>query len=495
MIPRSHCGRRLLSLSSVKRQFSSSRIVKKPDSNGKLTGSSSRQHVFQPVASQSVMSPMTRKIPWVDAFRHRQKVLQEWRASNPESGTEPPEANFSISSVKTRDVVDKSRSDSFTYAILPFRDDEWFLDAYISAAGRLRIGQIFQDLDALAGVIAYKHCSPAEPIIVTASVDRIYMLKRIGDVTKSNVSLSGCVTWSGRSSMEITIKAASHLQGVDTESELKETDINDEDVFLTANFTFVARDPENMKSFPINRLVPQTADEKVDFVRAEKYNNDKKLTAKQTGLQFLPPSGEESFIIHDMWTKQVQYEKDPHSRPATLVNMSDTRIFSTAIMQPQYRNMHSYMVFGGYLLRQTFELAYACAAAFSHSAPRFVSLDSTTFRAPVPVGSVLYLTATVAYTEQTEREIVSLDGGSACVPGTLVQVRVDSSIRELQHQTNTDTGQFTYSYFIAAEDYAVQKTELLPQTYTEMMEFLEGRRKAINTAEFYRQRQLGKVSE
>lgn len=479
---------------AVRRFGSSARVGSNPKT------SVHRQHVFQPVASQSMMSPMTRKVPWIDAFRHRENVLKEWKKTNPAPGENPPETSFSIAPVKTREVVDKSRADSFTFAILPFKDDEWFLDAYINAAGRLRIGQIFQDLDALAGVIAYKHCSPAEPVIVTASVDRIYMLKRIGDVTKSNVSLSGCVTWSGRSSMEITIKAATHPTGVTAESELTENDIRDEDVFLTANFTFVARDPETQKSFPVNRLVPRTADEKVDFVRAEKYNNEKKTSAKQTGLKVQPPSAEEAGIIHDMWIKQLEYEKNPAARPSSLVNMSDTRIFSTSIMQPQYRNMHSYMVFGGYLLRQTFELAYACASAFAHSVPRFVSLDSTTFRAPVPVGSVLYLTATVAYTEHTEREIITTDGDSATVPGTLVQVRVDSSVRELQHKTRTDTGQFTYSYFVASEspelgEGTAQNTELLPQSYNEMMEYLEGRRKAKNTAEFYNERQLGSISE
>ena len=57
------------------------------------------------------------------------------------------------------------------------------------------------------------------------------------------------------------------------------------------------------------------------------------------------------------------------------------------------------MIFGGYLLRQAFELAYCAAAAFSSAGPRFVSLDSTTFKAPVPVGSVLSMEASVSYTE------------------------------------------------------------------------------------------------
>jgi acyl-coenzyme A thioesterase 9 len=68
-------------------------------------------------------------------------------------------------------------------------------------------------------------------------------------------------------------------------------------------------------------------------------------------------------------------------------------------MQPQFRNRHHFMIFGGFLLKQTFELAFCCAASFAHTRPTFVSLDPSTFQNPVPVGSVLYLTATVVYTD------------------------------------------------------------------------------------------------
>lgn len=454
----------------------------------RLSHTEHEQHLFQPVASQPSVSPMRRTTTWLQALRAREKAEKEWKGSHPEStGVVPPSSlTFSYSSVKTRERVAKNRDDSFTYAVLPFKDDPWFMDAYVNPYGRLRIGQIFQDLDALSGVIAYRHCSPAEPVIVTASVDRIYMLKRLDDISSCNVTLSGSVTWTGRSSMEITIKAATHRGEFDNEKVLKESDIKDEDVFLTANFTFVARDPETQKAFPINMLVPRNEQEKADFVLAEKFNNQKKIVASKTGLKLSPPSEEEAKIIHDMWIKENEYKTNPESRSKSVIPMSATRIFSTSVMQPQYRNRHSYMIFGGYLLRQTFELAYACTAAFSHSPPRYVSLDSTTFRNPVPVGSVLYLTATVVYIQNTKRTIATETGNGTetCeVPGTLVQVRVDSTVRNLDHGTTTDTGQFTYTYFVP-----VQGLQLLPQTYGEMMEYLEGRRKAQDTANYFRER-------
>lgn len=506
--------------------------------------------LFQAVASPSVISPMRRTTTWLEALRAREKQKEEWVKQHSEdikagkmTPQDMPLESYSYTEVGTKEVVEKSPRESFSYVVLPFKNDQWFLDAYINAYGRLRIGQIFQDLDALAGVIAYKHCSPAQPVIVTASVDRIYMKKRLDSIAELNVTLSGNVTWTGRSSMEITIKAATHTADLARDSTLAPGDVSEDNVFLTANFTFVARDPETKKSFAINKLVLKTDAEKADFERAEMYNKRKRLEASKTALIHATPSDEESDIIHQMW---LQQRPDPNRAPTYsdirsarelppnpsntttlgapadvgVALMQETHIASTAMMQPQYRNRHSYMIFGGYLLRQTFELAYACAAAFSHSTPRFVSLDSTTFRNPVPVGSVLYLNAVVVYTSFINRKLnpeagseeglasaldfEAHDGSSdISAPGTLIQVRVDGTVRDLTHGQTTNTGQFTYSYFVPAfpsssgtgEITAVAGQEgqkpkywsVLPQTYSEMMEYLEGRRAALETANFSNQ--------
>lgn len=507
------------------RSITAARGISSNAAEGKEKEDLKQRHAFHPLASQSAISPMRRTTTWLTALRAREKQREEWMnqhkedlASGKITPQEVPLESYSYTKVGTKEVANRSPQDSFSYVILPFKSDEWFLDAYINAYGRLRIGQIFQDLDALAGVIAYRHCSPAQPVIVTASVDRIYMKKRLDSISELNVVLSGHVTWTGRSSMEITIKASSHKKDLTLDSQITPDDIKEENVFLTANFTFVARDPATKRSFAINKLIPSTKAEQADFVRAEQYNAHKRLEATKTDLIHNTPADEESDIIHQMW---LQQRPDPNTASAfsdvssakeipigatsnqvAVSLMQETRISSTSMMQPQYRNRHSYMIFGGYLLRQTFELAYACAAAFSHNIPRFVSLDSTTFRNPVPVGSVLYLTATVVYTEFINRalnpEAGSEDGDTAfmgsdfsktSVPGTLIQVRVDSTVRDLTHGTTTNTGQFTYSYFVAANDPANPSAEpkyfsVLPQTYSEMMEYLEGRRKSIDTASF-----------
>ena len=149
--------------------------------------------------------------------------------------------------------------------------------------------------------------------------------------------------------------------------------------------------------------------------------------------------------------------------------MSDSVLKSAMIMQPQYRNRHNFMIFGGFLLKQTFELAFCCAASFAHARPNFVALDPSTFENPVPVGSVLYLRATVAYTEPEERE-----GDSTKY--TKVQVRVDSKVRDVEHGTKKSTGMFNYTFLVEKD------VQVMPKGYGEFMLWTDARRRAQNAA-------------
>ena len=85
------------------------------------------------------------------------------------------------------------------------------------------------DLDALSGVIAYKHTGESVTT-VTAAVDRItinHPLKEICDL-----ELSGQVTYAtGRSSMEISLQVA--------KAQTKGAQVPKKDVLMTCAFTMV----------------------------------------------------------------------------------------------------------------------------------------------------------------------------------------------------------------------------------------------------------------
>lgn len=194
-----------------------------------------------------------------------------------------------------------------------------------------------------------------------------------------------------------------------------------------------------------------------------------------------------------MWQRQLQYHNpnDPLRKPDNVHLMESTRMNTASIMQPQYRNRHHWMIFGGFLLKHTFELAFCCAASFAHARPTFVSLDPSTFQNPVPVGSVLYLTSTVVYCDPplVNGEEDRKDGKDDADPATSekkytrVQVRVDSKVRNVEHGETKPTGQFNYTFMVEKD------IKVLPQSYTEFMMYVDARRRVRRVKENVR---LGK---
>ena len=171
---------------------------------------------------------------------------------------------------------------------------------------------------------------------------------------------------------------------------------------------------------------------------------------------------------------------DPVRKPDNVFEMEQTRLSTAAIMQPQYRNRHHFMIFGGFLLKQTFELAFCAAASFAHCRPTFVSLDPSTFQNPVPVGSVLYQTATVVYTDPP---IVSGQADEPSSDGektkkyTRIQVRVDTKVRDVEHGTAKPTGQFNYTFTVERD------IKVMPKSYSEFMMYIDARRRAMSIRE------------
>lgn len=473
-------------------RYNSKQNRHRPDKAASHDASEAADAASTVLADKRDRQELPNKATWLDALREREKQMKEGKILD----------SFSYVTPKTMEVGEKTRAESFSYLTLPFKDDKYLCDAYINASGRLRAGQLFQDLDALAGRIAYRHTAPAEPVNVTASVDRIYMVRKVDEISNYNFLLAGSVTWTGRSSMEIQVRGFAFEDKLP--DEITESKLPDENVFLTANFTFVARNPITHKSFAINKVLPVNEKEWIDYRRAESRNAKKKLAAKT--MDIIEPTDEESRLIYDMWRSSQSLEKVHHSAK-NISFMQDTKVNSTLFMQPQYRNRHSYMIFGGYLLRQSFELAYCASAAFSRAAPRFVSLDSTTFKAPVPVGSVLSMTATIVYTEHIHNDgeqsaeedtpfnfflpstnkISTNPDAFLSESGTLVQVRVDTSIKQLESVVSKESGTFIYSFFVPSSSYPegeLAYSSIIPQTYSEMMEYVEGRRRAQDTANY-----------
>jgi acyl-coenzyme A thioesterase 9 len=98
------------------------------------------------------------------------------------------------------------------------------------------------DLDALAGVVSYKHTGDSV-MTVTAAVDRITLQHPLSEIC--DLELSGKVTFAtGRSSMEVSLRVAKAPE------EGKE--VQDSDILMTCAFTMVCSLVINSLTLRIN---------------------------------------------------------------------------------------------------------------------------------------------------------------------------------------------------------------------------------------------------
>ncbi|KAI1298339.1 Thioesterase/thiol ester dehydrase-isomerase [Xylaria venustula] len=427
--------------------FSSSSILRTPSCRLATRGF----HGTSARLTDGVFSGLTDerpKMPWIEAFRQQQQ------GKTTTSTAPKPEE---------RDMSPKKMSDSYHRIVLPLGRDPSLSDTYINSSGHIRLGSIIMDLDALSGVVVYKHTGPGVTT-VTAALDRITIAHPLTEIC--DLEYSGQVTYaSGRSSVEVTCKVARARD----EGEPSKPD----DVLLTCTFTMVALNPETKRPTNIPRLIYETPEEEEIFRAGEAKALAKKETLKKSLLE-TEPNDAESALIHKIWLRQVAYHDPttPLRQPANVVPMAKTALSTASIMQPQYRNRHQTMIFGGFHLKQTFELAFCCAASFAHARPTFISADPCTFRNPVPVGSVLYLTATIVYTDPP---LLDEDGDGKQRdpenPLTRIHVRVDSKVRDVEHGHARPTGQFNYTFVVPRD------VRVLPHTYQEFMMYVDARRR------------------
>ena len=106
-------------------------------------------------------------------------------------------------------LVEKSPADSSVAITYRFTSDDDLRSKYANSWGYIRMGVLLEDLDALAGTVAFNHCDDSNPdtrplLIVTACVDQISILRPLR--MTHDIELSGQVSWVGRSSMEIRMQ-------------------------------------------------------------------------------------------------------------------------------------------------------------------------------------------------------------------------------------------------------------------------------------------------
>ncbi|XVE80848.1 hypothetical protein DITRI_Ditri15bG0013700 [Diplodiscus trichospermus] len=287
------------------------------------------------------------------------------------------------------ELVAKTPSSSRTSIVYKFSSDYILREQYRNPWDEMRMGKLLEDLDALGGTIAYKHCrnddGATRPILlVTASVDKMVLKKPIP--VDHDLKISGAVTWVGRSSMEIQLQVTQSTQGSPNPSD---------SVALVANFTFVARDSKTGKSAPINQILPETEHEKLLWKEAEERNKMRKLKKTE---QKKDVNNRDEERLNALLAEGRVFCDMPALADRDSILIRDTCHENSLMCQPQQRNIHG-RIFGGFLMRKASELAFSNAYAFAGAAPCFLEVDHVDFFKPVDVGNFLRLKSCVLYTE------------------------------------------------------------------------------------------------
>ncbi|VAI19920.1 unnamed protein product [Triticum turgidum subsp. durum] len=356
------------------------------------------------------------------------------------------------------ELLTKRPAQSRTSIVYKFASDDILREQYRDPWNEVRVGKLLEDLDALAGTIAVKHCSDDDSttrplLLVTASVDKMVLMKPLRLDTE--VKITGAVTYVGRSSIDIQIEVTQVDQDGDVQSD---------PIALTANFTFVARDSVTGKSAPVNRLSPETEREKQLYAETEaleKVKRRKREEQKGVLEKGVHKLGAEAERLKALLAEGRVFSDFPALADRDSILMKDTRLETSMICQPQQRNLYG-RIFGGFLMHRAFELAFSTAYAFVGQRPCFLEVDHVDFLKPVDVGDFLRFKSCVLFTQLENK----------WQPLVNVEVVAHVTRPELRKSEISNTFHFTFSVGSDALKNGVNIRNVVPSTEEEARRIL-----------------------
>ena len=441
--------------------------------SGQNEPSSSSSSSSSPPTATTISASIFKNPIVHELWTARQKAKQELQVKN--------RTNAAISPQQPHDSG-KSPKDSFVEVSYPFSTDTLLWEAYRNPWGQMRLGRLFEDLDALAGNIAFFHVHNNNtgqiserdyPIIVTASVDRIRLRHR--PQAGSDQKLSGQVTWTGTSSMEIRMQCSTCDT---TSSEGSSTPQEQQREWLEAYVTFVTLDPHTKKPMRIPAVVPDTMEEQAAFAAGEARATARKQRRKlhMTTSPHASSSSMNDGEIIDTIAKQLMIEAGPLLTMPSLADphvilLKNTVMQNAMIAQPQSSNLHN-RVFGGFLIRRAFELAFSNAYLFGGARPIFLEVDEISFASPVDVGDLLVFYSRILFTDNNAgplRNYYHQDGTNQADSDesvALMHVEVEAWVTEPEKVSARMSNQFYFTFAVVSKSSSSSKTNAVESPHT-----------------------------
>lgn len=345
----------------------------------------------------------------------------------------------------------RSMVDSYDECIIPVASSLSMQKSHTSGQGFVRFGRILEDMDEFAVWLSYRHVQypglsfgvPMPVNMVTALVDSIHS-EDMEIRPRHDLKLCGHISWVGRTSMEVTME----LQVLVPEQTRH---------LLTAKFVMVAMEANATNTVPVNKLIPKNEEEQAIFDEgAASVARRKKFQA--SGILKQPPTQEERDLLHKLFLEDFDpetYILKSDECPTGAIWMQDAKLTNVIICQPEFENLYN-KVFGGFLMRNAFELAWATTYILSGRRPKTYHTDDIWFRKPVELGSLLHYESQVVYTRDN-----------------FVQVNVNATVIKPDIGTKEITNVFHFTFCLDGENPAPR---VIPRSYPESMLYIEGKR-------------------
>eukprot|EP01032_Pedospumella_encystans_P013733 gene13733-15798_t len=305
-----------------------------------------------------------------------------------------------------------------------FSSDSHLRDLYVDHTGNILTGKLLEDLDALAGNVANKHCcdenlASKRLSLVTASVDEIIQSSPIP--TSDDLVLTGYVVWVGKSSLDVNVEIH---RARDYDSSAAVPAAREQSRLLSSTFTYVARHRATGKAAMANPLALTTEAEKVLFAQratAAELRRSQRDTPPVVAI-------EETEALQRLIEEGSAMQDMPALGHRNAILMKHTGLENSVVCQPQNVNTGG-RVFGGFIMHRAFDLALSTSYIFAGAYPIFLEVDKIAFRRPLDIGDLLRLKSRVIYSSANPHHNgVNAMGEAQCTP----------DLDEVKHRTTAN---------------------------------------------------------
>ncbi|CAD5234428.1 unnamed protein product [Bursaphelenchus xylophilus] len=346
----------------------------------------------------------------------------------------------------------RSMGESYCRLRIPLDERGYQLRYLSSNRAGIRLGRLIEDLDMFSVWLSYLHSQGRENwgkhtvnpcMFVTACCDQVNIAMQ--DISpNTDLFLEGHVSWAGGSSVETTMRV-----------------VQDDKELLDTKFIMVNMNPPNLdKKLPVPQLLHNGPVEDELFKKGEE-NNKRRRSQKELSFLKRPPNQEQIQELHEIYMKQFGKDLSYLNKriPEGACWMQDTSRRTTINCFPEDQNFYGKM-FGGFLMREAFELAAINSKLFARTRTECIAMDDLMFTEPVEIGDVLELWARVTYTQDQFIQIRVFAR----------RISVDPETRTKRYRTSN-----TFHFSFVTLDGSKVRT-VVPKEYSEGLLYLIGKK-------------------